>query len=166
MENNFVDTGLNTLKGARIKRLEQYIDSDVNMITYGDGVIDLDITKLVEYHNSHGKIITITGVHPPARFGEIVEKNGKVISFEEKPQTSSGLINGGYMVFNRELLNYLSSDEDADFEFGHNGKVSWSRRGYGLQHKGQWECMDHERDVVYLNRLWNDNSAFWKNGEL
>lgn len=157
-----VDTGLNTLKGARIKRLEQYIDSDVNMITYGDGVIDLDITKLVEYHNSHGKIITITGVHPPARFGEIVEKNGKVISFEEKPQTSSGLINGGYMVFNKELLNYLSSDEDADFEFGPLEKLVGLGEVMVYKHKGHWECMDHERDVVYLNRLWNDNSAFWK----
>ena len=157
-----IDTGLNTLKGARIKRLEKYIDSDVNMLTYGDGVIDLDIKKLVEYHKSHGKIITITGVHPPARFGEIVEKNDKVISFEEKPQTSSGLINGGYMVFNRALLNYLSSDENGDFEFGPLEKLVGLGEVMVYKHAGKWECMDHERDVAYLNKLWVNGSAFWK----
>ena len=157
-----IDTGLNTLKGARIKRLENYIDSDVNMLTYGDGVIDLDIKKLVEYHKSHGKIITITGVHPPARFGEIVEKNDKVISFEEKPQTSSGLINGGYMVFNRALLNYLSSDENGDFEFGPLEKLVGLGEVMVYKHAGKWECMDHERDVAYLNKLWVNGSAFWK----
>jgi len=157
-----VDTGLNTLKGARIKRLEKYIDSDINMITYGDGVIDLDINKLVKYHKSHGKTITITGVHPPARFGEIVEKSGKVISFEEKPQTSVGIINGGYMVFNKNLLDFLSTDEDADFEFGPLEKLVNLGEVMVYEHKGKWECMDHERDVIYLNKLWKENNAFWK----
>ncbi len=157
-----VDTGLNTLKGARIKRLENYIDSNVNMITYGDGVIDLNIKELVEYHKSHGKIITLTGVHPPARFGEIKEQNGKVISFEEKPQTSVGLINGGYMIFNRELFSYLSSEENADFEFGPLEKLVGLGEVMVFEHKGKWECMDHERDVEYLNKLWNENNAFWK----
>ena len=157
-----VDTGLNTLKGARIKRLEKYIDSDINMITYGDGVIDLDINKLVEFHRSHGKIITITGVHPPARFGEIVEKNGQVISFEEKPQTSVGIINGGYMVFNKKLLDFLSTDENADFEFGPLEKLVKFGEVMVYEHKGKWECMDHERDVIFLNKLWEKNNAFWK----
>ena len=80
------------------------------MITYGDGVADLNVKELIEFHKSHGKTITITGVHPPARFGELIEKDNKVVSFEEKPQTSVGIINGGFMVFNRNLFDYLSDD--------------------------------------------------------
>lgn len=159
---SLVDTGLNTLKGGRIKRLEGYLDSDVNMLTYGDGVADIDISKLVEHHKSHGKILTITGVHPPARFGELIEKDGKVISFEEKPQTSVGLINGGYMVFNRSLLDYLTEDEDCDFETQALRKLVEEGEVMIYKHSGNWECMDHERDVTHLNRLWNQEKAFWK----
>ena len=108
-----VDTGLNTLKGSRIKRAEKYLDDDVNMVTYGDGVADINIKEVVDFHKSHGKTITITGVHPPARFGELIEKDGQIISFQEKPQISSGLINGGFMVFNRNLLDYLNTDENS-----------------------------------------------------
>lgn len=159
---SLVDTGLNTLKGGRIKRLEGYLDSDVNMLTYGDGVADIDISKLVEHHKSHGKILTITGVHPPARFGELIEKDGKVISFEEKSQTSVGLINGGYMVFNRSLLDYLTEDEDCDFETQALRKLVEEGEVMIYKHSGNWECMDHERDVLHLNRLWNQEIAFWK----
>ena len=88
-----INTGVDTLKGARIKRLERYLD-DINMITYGDGVSNINIHKLIEFHKSHNKIITISGVHPPARFGEITEKNGKLNYFKEKPESSNGLING------------------------------------------------------------------------
>ena len=90
-----VDTGLNTLKGGRIKRIENYLTDDINMLTYGDSVADIDITKLVEFHKSHGKTITITGVHPPSRFGELIERTGIHI-LPEKPQSSVGLINGGF----------------------------------------------------------------------
>ena len=131
------------------------------MITYGDGVADIDIKKLVEYHKSHGKTITITGVHPPARFGELEESNGRVISFDEKPQTSVGLINGGYMVFNLNLLDYLTSDKNCDFEFNALEKLVKKGEVMVYKHEGQWECMDHERDVAHLNSLWN-NKAFWK----
>ena len=89
-----VDTGLNTLKGGRIKRIEKHLKSNINMLTYGDGVADIDIKNLVKFHKSHGKIITISGVRPPSRFGELIEKDGKVELFQEKPQTSQGLING------------------------------------------------------------------------
>jgi len=157
-----VDTGLNTLKGGRIKRLEQYLTDDINMITYGDGVSDIKIDKLIEYHKSHGKTITVTGVHPPARFGELNEKDGQVISFEEKPQTSEGLINGGFMVFNQNLLDYLTLDEECDFEFGAIEKLVGQGEVMVYKHKGSWECMDHERDVAHLNSLWNNNKSFWK----
>ena len=103
-----IDTGLNTLKGARIKRLEEFLKGPTHMVTYGDGLSEINIKKLLEFHNSHGKTITISGVHPPARFGEIMEKNSQVTSFVEKPQTSVGMINGGYMVFNNNLLEYLN----------------------------------------------------------
>jgi len=157
-----VDTGLNTMKGARIKRLEKYLSDDINMITYGDGVSDVDIKKLVKFHNSHGKTITILGVHPPARFGEIQEKNDRVISFEEKPQTSVGLINGGFMVFNRNLLDLLTSDEDCDFEFNVLEKLAGQGEVMVYKHDGSWECMDHERDVHHLNQQWDKDKAFWK----
>jgi len=157
-----VDTGLNTLKGGRIKRLEQYLTDDINMITYGDGVSDIKIDKLIEYHKSHGKTITVTGVHPPARFGELNEKDGQVISFEEKPQSSVGLINGGFMVFNRNLMDHLTPDEGCDFEFGALEKLAGQGEVMVYKHEGLWECMDHERDVAHLNSLWNNNKAFWK----
>jgi len=113
-----VDTGVNTLKGGRLKRISKYLDKETNMLTYGDGLTDVSISNLVNFHENHGKTVTITGVYPPARFGELSEKNGKVIKFQEKPQASSGLINGGYMVFNESLLDNLTNDEDCDLEFG------------------------------------------------
>ena len=157
-----VDTGLNTLKGARIKRIEKYLNDDINMVTYGDGVADINIKNLVKFHKSHGKTITITGVHPPARFGELIEKDGKVVSFEEKPQTSIGTINGGFMVFNRDLFDYLSDDKDCDFEIGPLDILVKRGEVIVYNHEGLWECIDHERDVAHLNRLWNEDKAFWR----
>ena len=159
---SLIDTGLNTLKGGRIKRIESFLDPEMNMLTYGDGVADINIEKLVDFHKSHGRIITITGVHAPSRFGELSEKNGQVELFNEKPQTSVGLINGGFMVFNNELLDYLTPDENCDFEIGVLEELSKRGEVMVYKHKGNWECMDHERDVVYLNKIWNSNNAFWK----
>jgi glucose-1-phosphate cytidylyltransferase len=156
-----VDTGLNTLKGGRIKRVEEYLDN-INMLTYGDGLCDVNITELLKFHKLHGKALTITGVHPPARFGEIIEENSKLVSFSEKPQTSVGLINGGYMVFNKNLLNYLTTDEKCDFEVGALEELVKEEEVMIFKHQGNWECMDHERDVEHLNNLWNNNKAFWK----
>lgn len=157
-----IDTGVNTLKGARIKRIEKYLESETNLLTYGDGVCDVNIKDLLSFHNSHGKTVTITGVHPPARFGELIEKDGLVTSFTEKPQTSVGLINGGYMIFNKKLLTYLSDDEGCDFEIGALDKLVKDKEVMVYKHDGNWECMDHERDVEHLNALWNSNKAFWK----
>jgi len=156
------DTGLNTLKGARIKRVEKYLDDDVNMVTYGDGLSDVNIADLVDFHRAHGRTITITGVHPPARFGEIMESNNRVLSFEEKPQTSIGLINGGFMVFNRNLLDYLTEDEACDFEFGALELLAKQGEVMVYKHEGLWECIDHERDLKHLNSLWDNNRAFWR----
>jgi len=157
-----INTGLSTLKGARIKRIEKYLDSEVNMLTYGDGVADINIIKLLEFHKSHGKTLTISGVHPPARFGEIVENKNNVLSFEEKPQTSVGLINGGFMVFNKNLFEYLSDDAECDFEVGPLEELTKAGEVMVYKHLGNWECVDHERDILHLNNLWNTNKAFWK----
>ena len=157
-----VDTGLNTLKGGRIKRVEKYLDDEINMLTYGDGVADIDINKLLEFHEAHNKTVTVTGVHPSSRFGEFEEIDDRVVSFTEKPKSVKSYINGGFMVFNRELLNYLTEDEDCDFEFGALEELAHEGQVMVYKHEGEWECMDHERDVQYLNKLWNDNKAFWK----
>ncbi|MBN2519283.1 MAG: glucose-1-phosphate cytidylyltransferase [Bacteroidales bacterium] len=156
-----VNTGVNTLKGGRIKRLEKYLD-DINMLTYGDGVSDIDITKLLDFHNNHGKLVTITGVKPPSMFGEVIEKNGCVLSFEEKPQTSKGLINGGYMVFSKEMINYLTAEENCDFEFGPLEELAAKRQVMTYKHNGFWECADTIRDVNNLNKLWDTGKAQWK----
>ena len=156
-----VDTGVNTLKGARIKKVEKYLD-DVNMLTYGDGVSDIDIKKLLQFHKNHGKMVTITGVRPPSMFGEVIEKDGKVLSFEEKPQTSKGLINGGFMIFNKELLSYLNTNEDCDFEFGPLEKLASNGEVMTFKHDGFWECADTIRDVEHLNKLWISGEAKWR----
>ncbi len=156
-----IDTGLENLKGSRIKQLENYLD-ETNMLTYGDGVSNVDIDKLVKYHKKHGKMVTITGVKPPSLFGEVIEKNGQVISFEEKPQTSKGLINGGFMVFNKSMLDYLSSDPKCDFEFGPLEQIAAKGQVMTYKHDGFWECADTVRDVNNLNRLWDSGRADWK----
>lgn len=159
---SLINTGLNTLKGARIKRVEQYLDDELTLGTYGDGVADIDIRKLVDFHKSHGKIVTITGVRPPSRFGEIVVEGNRVSSFSEKPQSSSGLINGGFFVFDKRLLNYLTIDETCDLESGVFDKLAAAGELMVYIHPGQWECVDTERDYKHLNKLWDDGEAFWK----
>lgn len=160
-----VDTGLNTLKGARIKRLEKYMDDDVMMATYGDGVADIDIDKLIKFHKKHGKTLTITGVRPPSRFGEIIEKNSKLTTFREKPQISTGLINGGFFVFDKRLLKYLTEDEDCDLEIGVFETLAQSGQIMVYKHTGEWQCVDTERDWKYLNKIWDNGNAFWKTWE-
>jgi len=132
------------------------------MLTYGDGVADININELVDYHNEHGKLVTLSGVRPPSMFGEIIQENGKVISFEEKPQTSKGFINGGYMVFNKDVLNYLTTDKNCDFEFGPLEELATKSEVMTFRHEGFWECADTVRDLNHLNKLWNSGEAKWK----
>lgn len=156
------DTGLDTLKGGRIKRVEKYLDDDTNLLTYGDGVADIDIRALIAFHKAHGRMITVSGVRPPSMFGEIIEKEGKVVSFEEKPQASKGLISGGFMVFDRKLFDHLTPDRDCDFEFGPLEKLARQGQVMTYKHKGFWECADTVRDIEHLNRLWATGKAAWK----
>ncbi len=156
-----VDTGLQTLKGGRIKRIEDFTSSETNMLTYGDGVSDIDLNKLIKFHNSHDKIVTITGVRPPSMFGEFIENNNQVISFEEKPQTSEGLINGGFIVFDKEMFDYLTPKKDCDFEFGPLDQLVQDEQVMCYRHEGFWECADTIRDIDNLNRLFTSGNAPW-----
>ena len=155
-------TGRNALKGARLKKIEKYISEDAFMVTYGDGVGNIDITKLIDFHTSHGKMATVTGVRPPSLFGELLVENGKALSFSEKPQTSTGLINGGFFVFDKKIFDYLSTDDSCDLERGPLEKLADIGEMMVYVHDGQWACMDTYRDVEYLNKLWESDKAFWK----
>jgi glucose-1-phosphate cytidylyltransferase len=156
------DTGNNALKGARLKRIEKYIKEDTFMVTYGDGVGNINIKKLLDFHNSHGKMATVTGVRPPSLFGELVVKDNRAIIFSEKPQTSAGLISGGFFVFNRRLFDYLTDEDNCDFEKGSLEQIAAEGELMVYTHDGSWACMDTYRDVEYLNKLWRNNQAFWK----
>ncbi len=132
------------------------------MLTYGDGLADVDLKKLLKFHKSHSKMVTITAVHRPSSFGELDENNGFVRSFSEKPKVSKGLINGGFMVFNKELLDFLTEDKVCDFEFGALENLARVGQVMAYRHDGRWECLDHERDRILLNDLWREDKAFWK----
>lgn len=161
-EITLVDTGLNTLKGGRIKRLERYVKSDNFHLTYGDGVSNVNLNELDRFHMKHGNIGTITGVHPPSRFGEMVIEGDNVIHFEEKPQLSTGIINGGFFVFNRKFFDYLTSDDKCDFEFGPLQKIASEEELKVFKHDGFWQCMDTIRERDYLNSLWESGLPPWK----
>lgn len=161
-EITFVDTGENTLKGGRIKRLEEYLDCDRFFLTYGDGVADININELLDFHIKHGKIGTLSAVRPPSRFGMIDIVGDTVEAFEEKPQLKEGYINGGFFVFEKELLKYLSTDEGCDFEFGPLQQVALDGELRALRHDKFWQCMDTARERDYLDSLWYGNKADWK----
>ena len=160
-EITFVDTGQATLKGGRIKRIEKYIKSDLVHLTYGDGVCNVDLKKLVEFHKSHDCIGTVTAVHPPSRFGEMVLEGDSVLEFEEKPQMGGGYINGGFFVFSKEMLSYLTDDENCDFEFGPLQQIAKKGELKAFRHDGFWQCMDNVRERDYLNSLVKTNNAPW-----
>lgn len=157
----FVDTGLETLKGGRIKRVEKYIQSDRFHLTYGDGVSDVNIAELVKYHESHGAMGTVTAVHPPSRFGEMLIERGDVKQFDEKPQMNTGFINGGFFVFDRNVLDYLSPEESCDFEFGPLQTIVHEGQLKAYKHDGFWQPMDNIREREYLDKLVRTHKAPW-----
>jgi len=160
-EITFVDTGLETLKGGRIKRLEKYIKSDQFHLTYGDGVSDVNISNLVDFHNSHDALGTVTAVHPPSRFGEMIINENSVEEFDEKPQMQSGYINGGFFVFDKKMLNYLNDGEDCDFEFGPLQEIVKNNQLKAFKHNGFWQPMDNIRERNYLDNLVKTGQAPW-----
>ena len=160
-EISLIDTGEETLKGGRIKKLEKYIKSENFFVTYGDGVADINIKDLLKFHKSHKRIATVSAVRPPSRFGEILIENDNVLSFEEKPQMKEGFINGGFFVFNRKIFNYLNDKVDCDLEFGALQKIAENKQMNAFKHYGFWQCMDNIREKNYLNELSEKGKEVW-----
>lgn len=158
-----VNTGKDAMTGARIKRVEKYITDNIFMVTYGDGVTNLNINKLLEFHKSHGKIGTVTGTYPPSHYGELQITGDTVCSFKEKPQDNhSGIISGGYFIFNREFFNYLSKDDACMLEREPIERLAKDGQLKVYHHKGFWQCMDTYRDYTFLQKLWETGDAPWK----
>ena len=157
-----VETGLNAMTGARLKRVEEYVDGDEFILTYGDGVTDLDINTLVEYHRSRGKIGTVTGVSPRSHYGELDIADGRVLSFQEKPQSRNSFISGGYFVLKSEFFKYLSDDDSCILEREPLERLAKDGELSVYTHSGFWQCMDTYRDYLYLNDLWNGESPPWR----
>ena len=159
---HLVDTGLHTQTGGRLKRLAGWLDGDEPfMFTYGDGVADLDVQALIEFHNSHGKLATVTTVRSPARFGRIGFDGDHIVEFYEKPQGAAGWINGGFFVLSPEVIEYIEDDECV-WERGPVVKLAHDGQLVGYRHYGFWSCMDTLKEKHYLEDLWNSGNAPWK----
>ena len=159
----FVDTGMHTMTGARVKRIDKFIaGDDLFMLTYGDGVTDMNIDELLSFHIAHGKIGTVTGVSPPSRYGELNIHQDQVISFTEKPIVDDSPINGGYFVFHRSFLNYLSDDEDCILEREPLERLAKDGELKVHRYNGFWQCMDTYRDLRFLTQLWESGTPPWK----
>lgn len=148
-----VDTGENTMTGGRLLRLKSYIGNEPFMLTYGDGLGDVDFDGLVDFHNSHGKIATVTAVRPPARFGELRTEGSMVKAFEEKPQLNQGWISGGFFVFQPEFFEHITGDSTM-LEREPLELVATAGELMAFKHDGFWQCMDNKRDHEYLEKLW------------
>ena len=156
-----VDTGLHTMTGGRVRRMKPYIGNETCLLTYGDGLSNVDLNQLITFHKSHGKMITVTAVHPGARFGELEMKEEQVTSFQEKPQTGQGWINGGYFVIEPEFFEFIDKDmtilEKRPLE-----RAAQIGELMAFRHKGFWQCMDTKRDRDSLEVMWQQGSALWK----
>lgn len=156
-----VDTGSNAMTGARIKRVAKYLDGPAFMVTYGDAVTDLDVGAVAEFHRSHGRIGTVTGVLPPSQYGELAIDGDRVITFREKPPQGSSHINGGYFVFNREFVEYLDDADPCVLEREPLARLAKDDELKVHPHTGFWQCMDTYRDLKFLEGLWADGQAPW-----
>jgi len=160
-----VDTGLNTMTGGRIKRVKNYIGSEAFMLTYGDGVADVDITDLISFHKRHGRHATITSVQPLGRYGALdINDGNSVLSFMEKPRGDRAWVNGGFFIFEPQVFDYISGDEiilerEPLENLAKDGQLS------AFKHRGFWKCMDTLRDKTELESLWSDGKAPWKKWE-
>ncbi len=155
-----VDTGLNSMTGGRVKRMKKFIGNETFLLTYGDGVSDIDIDALVGFHRNHGKMVTVSAVHPGARFGELDLDGDLVTSFSEKPQTKKGWINGGYFVIEPSFFDLIQGDSTI-LEKGPLEKVTEMGELMSYRHNGFWQCMDTKRDRDLLEELWSNGKAPW-----
>jgi glucose-1-phosphate cytidylyltransferase len=159
---DLIDTGQQTNTGGRIKRLAPHVGNETFMLTWGDGVADIDLDKLLEFHRSHGKLITLTAARPPARFGALeIQEGGKVQKFMEKPQIGEGWINGAFFVCEPGIFEYIEGDA-TQFEKEPLEALAQDGQLMAYQHAGFWQCMDTLRDKFLLNRLWDSGEAPWK----
>lgn len=158
----FVDTGVNAMTGARIKRICPYIESDHFMLTYGDGVANIKLPEVLNFHRAHGKLATVTAVHPLARFGELMIEGDRVVRFAEKSQVPEGFINGGFFVLNREIFAHLPDDDSCVFEREPLEHLAAEGELMTYHHAGFWHCMDTYRDLQVLNQLWESADPPWK----
>lgn len=157
-----VDTGLNTMTGGRIKRIQEYIGNETFMLTYGDGVCDINIKELVKFHKKHGKIATLTAIQPGGKFGALdIREDSTIQNFVEKKKEDGGWINGGYMVLNPEIFNYLEDDTTV-FERKPLETVAKEGQLVAYKYDGFWQCMDTLRDKLYLEELISRGNAPWK----
>lgn len=164
---SLVDTGERTETGARVRRVAHHLDEEDFMLTYGDGVSDVDLAELLKFHRSHGKMLTLTGVVPPGRFGEMAIESQRITAFREKPRSTGGYINGGFMVIRRAFIDRYLSDDDNSLNLE---RVPFQRAAADgemmmFPHDGFWQCMDNYRDWTLLNELWNSGNAPWKRWE-
>jgi glucose-1-phosphate cytidylyltransferase len=155
------DTGLEAMTGCRIKRIQRYIGNEPFMLTYGDGVADIDLNALLAFHRAHGKLVTLTAVRPPSRFGELVVEGQRVVDFQEKPQTMEGFINGGFFVCEPGAFDYVSDDEGCIWERDPLQRLAKDGQLMMYVHEGFWMPMDTAREFEYLNKLWHSGRAPW-----
>lgn len=156
-----VDTGAASLTGGRILRLKNQIEDDDFMVTYGDAVSDIDISRLVDAYEKAGKLAMVTAVHPTARFGELqIDNDDFVLQFKEKPQVNQGWINGGFFVLNRKVFDYIENDLTT-FEREPLERLAAEGQLKTYRHEGFWQCMDTVRDRDYLNKLWDEGKRIW-----
>lgn len=157
-----VDTGLHTMTGGRIKRIRDYIGDEPFLLTYGDGVSNVDLAALVDFHTKHGKIATITGVNVGQRFGVLeVDADGAIKEFREKSDDDGKIINGGFMVMNPEVFDYIEGDSTV-FEKAPLENLAKDGQLMVFRHDGFWKCMDTQRDKQQLEKMWQENEAPWK----
>jgi glucose-1-phosphate cytidylyltransferase len=158
---DLIETGLNTQTGGRIKRLQPYMGNETFMLTWGDGVSNIDLDDLLAFHRQHGKLATVTAVRPPARFGILDIQDGAVKSFQEKPQMSEGWINGAFFVLEPGIFDYIDGDL-THFEREPLENLAKDGQLAAYQHTGFWQCMDTVRDKVRLEELWESGNPEWK----
>ncbi|WP_027715173.1 glucose-1-phosphate cytidylyltransferase [Desulfuromonas sp. TF] len=158
---HLIDTGIDTNTGGRIKRLEPYLGDSTFMLTWGDGVSDVNLHDLLSFHRTHGKFATMTAVRPPARFGHIeMEADNRVVEFSEKPQTAEGWINGAFFVLEPEIFDYIEGDS-TPWEKSPMENLARDGQLMAFQHTSFWQCMDTLRDKVLLESLWNSGNTPW-----
>jgi glucose-1-phosphate cytidylyltransferase len=156
------ETGEKSQTGARVKKIEKYIDGDTFMLTYGDAVADIDISRLLAFHRSHGKIGTVTGVHASSRFGELCTDSRQVKQFCEKSESREGFVNGGFFVFNKELFSYLDDTDECTLEKEPLERLAADEELMMHPHEGFWQCCDTYRELELLNAAWNNPNPPWK----